>query len=77
MKHKIKEESNKNTNEDGVNQDYQDPHVSPSCSHCNNHPCVREDLQPTLISILQTYRECKTNKQVRFTMYREATKFIH
>ena len=32
------------------------------CIHCGNQPCVITELEPMLISILQTYGEIKSNK---------------
>ena len=54
-----------------------DGDVVVECSHCSNHPCILGEIEPLLISILETYREWKYNKQVRFKMYAEATTHIH
>ena len=46
------------------------------CKHCGNHPCILRELDPLLVSILDTYGEWKTNKQIRFHMYTETVKVI-
>ena len=60
--------------EEGVNE-FDDPIVE--CRHCGNHPCFGIEMEPLLLSILQTYGEWKSSKQVRFLVYGEATKHIH
>ena len=46
------------------------------CKHCDNHPCVSEELKPMLLSIMEAYAGIKSNKQIRFLMYSDSTKFI-
>ena len=47
------------------------------CRYCDNHPCVGDDLKPMFVSIVETYSGIKTNKQMRFIMYSDATKSVH
>ena len=47
------------------------------CSYCGNHPCVLEDLDEMLISIVDTYKDWKTNKQIRYKMYSDSTRVIY
>ena len=47
------------------------------CDHCDNQPCTVSELDPMLISILQTYEGWKSNKQIRFRMYSDAIKSLH
>ena len=56
-------------------EDFDDPIVE--CRHCGNHPCFGIEMEPLLISIVDTYSDWKSNKQVRFLMYSAATKHIH
>ena len=56
-------------------EEFDDPIVE--CRHCGNHPCFGIEMEPFLITIVDTYSDCKTNKQLRFMMYSAATKHIH
>ena len=51
--------------------------VASKCPHCGNHPCVIREIEHLLVSILETYGEWKTKKQVCFKMYSHATMYIH
>ena len=51
--------------------------ASDYCEFCESDPCVIVDLQEVLSSILNSYRDDKTNKQIRFMMYRDSVRFIH
>ena len=51
--------------------------VVKECSHCGNHPCILGEIEPLLVSILETYGEWKSKKEVRFKMYAESTTHIH
>ena len=64
----VEEKENKDVGEENKAND--------DCKHCGNHPCVSEELKPMLLSILEAYAGIKTNKQIRFLMYRDSTKFI-
>ena len=46
------------------------------CKHCDNHPCVTEELKPMLLSILEAYAGIKSNKQIRYLMYTDSVKLI-
>ena len=50
---------------------------SDDCKYCDNHPCLADDLKPMLVSIAETYSGIKTNRQLRFIMYGDATKSVH
>ena len=50
--------------------------VESECKHCGNHPSILRELDPLLVSIIETYGEWKTNKQVCFHMYMETVKVI-
>ena len=52
------------------------PDVELTCTHCDNHPCVVRELEQLLNSILETYGGWKSNKEVRFIMYKDSVKFI-
>ena len=47
------------------------------CVHCETCPCVAKDLYHNFSTICLIFEDSKTNKQLRFLMYREATKVIH
>ena len=47
------------------------------CIHCGNQPCVVTELEPMFTSILQTYGDIKSNKQIRFQMYSDTIRYIH
>ena len=51
--------------------------VTSECPHCGNHMCVIREIEPLLVSILETYGECKTRKQVHFKMYSDVTMYIY
>ena len=59
--------------ESGDNNTYEDN----TCRHCDNHPCVTVELNPVLQSILDTYRDIKTNRQIRYMMYTDSIRYIH
>ena len=58
-------------------EEKEDKDIEKECKQCGNHPCVGIELEPMLSSILQTYGDWKTNKQVRYLMYCDAVKFIY
>lgn len=74
MTEKASEMSGKLTENQGDEEEIED--IVKECIHCGNHPCVSFDLQPSLASILETYGEWKTKKQVRYLMYCEAVREI-
>ena len=47
------------------------------CTYCGNHPCFLRELEPLLSSIQDAFGELKTNKQIRFLMYKDSVKVIH
>ena len=47
------------------------------CKHCGYYPCIVIELEPMLASILQTYGDWKTNKQVHYIMYGDAVAFVY
>lgn len=47
------------------------------CDDCERDPCVLVELQEVLSSILDSYRDEKTNRQIRFMMYQDAIRFIY
>ena len=51
--------------------------VTSECPHCGNHPCLIKEIESLLVSILETYREWNSRKQVRFKMYYDTTMYIH
>ena len=48
--------------------------IEKECKHCGNHSCCVKELEPMPNSILQTYGEWKSHKQIRFHMYSDAVK---
>ena len=47
------------------------------CPQCESDPCVAKVLYPNFLTINTIFGDTKTNKQMRFHMYKEATKFVH
>ena len=47
------------------------------CRYCENDPCVSEEHLNMLASLFDTYRDWKTNRQIRFCMYSNCVKAIH
>ena len=47
------------------------------CPHCDSDPCVAKEMYPNFLTISTIFCDTKSNKQMRFQMYKEATKFIH
>ena len=47
------------------------------CEHCGQYFCAARDLEPTLNSMFDTYNGWKTNRQIRYLMYKEAVRVIH
>ena len=58
-------------------EEKEDKDIEKECKQCGNHPCVGIELEPMLSSILQTYGDWKTNKQVRYIMYGDAVAFVY
>ena len=54
-----------------------DGDVLVECIHCGNQPCVAIELEPMLLSILETYQDIKTKRQIRFQMYTDTIRYIH
>ena len=66
-----------NRQEDAAKKDLEVSNNPEDCIYCDNHPYLIIEAQAMLVSILHTNREWKTNKQVRFLIYAEATKLMH
>ena len=47
------------------------------CRLCDNNPCDADEVRPLLMAIHAIHSGMKTNKEVRFLMYREACRFFH
>ena len=58
-------------------EDATEPGTNTVCKHCGNHPCWSSVLEPSFLSIVDTYRDWKTHKQLRFLMYSDAIKTIY
>ena len=47
------------------------------CPHCHLDTCWKEEIEPTLLSLVEIYGGYMENRKVRFKLYSEAVKSIH
>ena len=47
------------------------------CTICGQDPCIRLELEEMLVSIVQTFRGVKSNKQIQFYIYTNAVRYIY
>ena len=79
--------SSEMANTDVVNEGAGDEHNSGAeeesvespdfCPECHNDPCLTEELREFLVSIVEAESAFKSNKQLRFSMYTSATRYIY
>ena len=63
--------------EDGKKNEGGEEKDSENCKFCGNHPCSALELEEMLGSIVETYQGIKSNKQMRYIMYTDSTKYIY
>ena len=61
--------------EDETNDTSED--VPLECTYCGNHPCFLSELEPLLSSIMDAFGDLKSNKEIRFLMYKDSVKVIY
>ena len=62
--------------EEGKKNEEQEEEGSEICKFCGNHPCSSLELESMLVSIVETYQDIKSNRQMRYLMYTDSTKYI-
>ena len=72
---KQEDENNPDSTDPMKSNGTEDP--SPFCVHCGDDPCVVEQLEEMLLSLVRSFRGVKSNKQLRHYMYTNSIRFIH
>ena len=62
--------------DEGKKNEGQEEEDNKNCKFCGNHPCSALELEEMLGSIVETYQGIKSNKQMRYIMYTDSTKYI-